>query len=306
MKILILVANSNQYPSNTIVPFLKRTWGKDNRVQVIFYQGGSNEIKYKDNVLKLDVPSSQEFVNQKGLKAFEWILENIKFDVVYRCTTTSYLNIDNLINFVKNKSLIDFYCGKTHYYPHDKSLSHTRVKFVSGAGCFFSKDVLQKLIENKNKYDFSLNDDVAIGKLLHNELGIQIHPGTYQDFLYGYPFTKDINFDYYHYRFKLGNTSLKLHYPRFLEVLILISLHIKTQGKKYSKNILKLLAIFIDLLFPILFEIFRILNPNYYLNIFKKTIPRLNKIIVLTIKSNKIIEKIFRFVKNLTGFKGFK
>tara|TARA_B100001996_G_C18670137_1_gene596396 strand:- start:2900 stop:3820 length:921 start_codon:yes stop_codon:yes gene_type:complete len=306
LKILILVINSNQYPSNTIVPFLKRTWGKDDRVDVIYYQGGSTEIKFNGKVLKLDVPSSDEFMNQKGLKAFEWILDNIEFDVVYRCTTTAYLNIDNLINFVKNKSLVNFFCGKSNYYPHDKSLGDERIGFISGAGCFFSKDVVKKLIENKNKYDFSLNDDVAIGKLLHKELGIPIHPGTYQDFLYGYPTLKDINFDYFHYRFKLGNTSLKLHYPRFLEVLILISLHVKTQSKKNSKNILKLLSAFFDFFFPIIFEIFRILNPNYYLAILKKALPRLNKLIVFLIKSNKISRKFFRYIKNLTNFKGFK
>jgi hypothetical protein len=74
LKILILVANSNQYPSSTIVPFLKRTWGKDKRVRTIFYQGGETKDSFKNNILKLNIPSSQEFVNEKGLKAFEWIL----------------------------------------------------------------------------------------------------------------------------------------------------------------------------------------------------------------------------------------
>jgi len=306
LKILILVANSNHYPSNTIVPFLKRTWGKDKRVEVIYYQGGGTEIKFKDNILELDVPSSQEFVNKKGLKAFKWILKNRDFDVVYRCTTTTYLNIDNFINFIKNKPLINFYCGKSNYFPHDESLGKERIRFVSGAGCFFSKDVVQKIINNEEKYDFSKNDDVAIGKLLVKELGIPIHPGTYQDFLYGYPTLKDIDFDSYHYRFKLGNTSLKLHYPRYLEVLILISLHLKAHYTRTPKTLLKFLIIFLDFLFPIVFEVLRILNPNLYFIKFRQIQPRFNKVVVFFVKSNNLTKKIFSYLKNITNFKGFK
>ena len=40
---LILVTNSTLYPSNIILPFLKNTWGKDERVNIIYYQGGENK-----------------------------------------------------------------------------------------------------------------------------------------------------------------------------------------------------------------------------------------------------------------------
>lgn len=306
MKILILVANSNQYPSSTIVPFLKRTWGKDKRVRTIFYQGGETKDSFKNNILKLNIPSSQEFVNEKGLKAFEWILENIEFDVVFRCTTTIYLNIDNLINFLDDKKMINFYSGVTHTFPHYEVPEEDKLLFLSGAGCFFSRDVVQKLIDNKNQYDFSLNDDVAIGKLLVRNLGVPIQDARYQDFLYGYPAFNNIDFTHYHYRFKLGNTSLKLHYPRFLEVLILLSLHIKIKYIKNEKKSTKFLYLLMDYFLPLVFELLRYLNPLFYIVKMKEFKIKFNKVIVLIIKSNFLSIKVFQYLKRISKFKGFK
>ena len=69
MKLLVLVTNSTAYPSNTIVPFLKLTWGKDERIDTIYYQGGAEKISFKYPILKLDVPSSFEHVNEKVVKS---------------------------------------------------------------------------------------------------------------------------------------------------------------------------------------------------------------------------------------------
>ena len=102
---MILVANSNVYPSNLIIPFIKKTWGKDKRVDIVYYQGGESKVSFNNNVLKLNVPSSAEKVNEKGLEAFDWIVKNKDFDIIFRCTTTTYLNIDKLIEFLAEKKL---------------------------------------------------------------------------------------------------------------------------------------------------------------------------------------------------------
>ena len=47
------------------------------------------------------------------------------------------------------------------------------------------------MVENKKSYDFSLLDDVAIGKLLIKNLEVPVTEGYYQDFLHGYPLFKD-------------------------------------------------------------------------------------------------------------------
>jgi hypothetical protein len=202
--------------------------------------------------------------------------------------------------------MINFYSGVTHTFPHYEVPEEDKLLFLSGAGCFFSRDVVQKLIDNKNQYDFSLNDDVAIGKLLVRNLGVPIQDARYQDFLYGYPAFNNIDFTHYHYRFKLGNTSLKLHYPRFLEVLILLSLHIKIKYIKNEKKSTKFLYLLMDYFLPLVFELLRYLNPLFYIVKMKEFKIKFNKVIVLIIKSNFLSIKVFQYLKGISKFKGFK
>jgi len=244
-----------------MIPFLERTWGKDQRVNTIFYQGGENRSFMKKNILKLNVPSSQESVHEKGFKAFEWALDNLDFDVVYRCTTTTYLNIDNLLSFLKDKEMNNFLCGVHLTFPHHEVPEDEKITFISGAGCFFSRDVVEKLIDNKNLYDFSLNDDVAIGKLLIGQLKIKPEEGFYQDFLFGYPLYKDIDFNNYHFRFKLGSDAFKPYYPRYLEVITLLSLHLR---RKVRNNLIGTFFFYIaDRVLWMFYNFLRIINPNF-------------------------------------------
>ena len=292
MKVLVLVTNSTFYPSNTIVPFLKLTWGKDQRIDTIYYQGGAEKVNFEYPILKLDVPSSFEHVNEKGLKAFEWILENYEFDVLFRCTTTSYLNINELLNFIQNVPKENLFCGLVDTYPAYDVPDNQKIKFVSGAGCFFSRDVLEKLIKNKNLYDYSLNDDVAISKLLIKDLKIPITIGKRQDFYYGLPKKEGIDLENYHFRFNLRDT----YYPRFLEVLSLLSIHLE-----YKKNVSSKKYVFFSLVLRFisltLFEILRIINPRFISDNFKKLFNKLLKIFINIIKSNSIIYDISKKIK---------
>ncbi len=285
MKILILVTNSTFYPSNIILPFLKNTWGKDKRVSIIYYQGGENKTFLDKDTLKVDAPSTYEQVNEKGLKAFEWILENIDFDVVYRCTTTTYLDIDNLIAFLEDKEMDNFLCGVTNTFPHHPQIPEDeKITFVSGAGCFFSRDVVKKLVENKKSYDFSLLDDVAIGKLLIKKLKVPVTQGYYQDFLHGYPLFKDIDFKNYHYRFKLGSIAYTPYYPRYLEIITLLSIHLRKKISTKKSLTLTFFVSLIDLTVYLIYETFRILNPYFIKHKIKILFIFLRKILIKTIK----------------------
>jgi hypothetical protein len=292
LKILILVANSNAYPSNLIVPFLKNTWGKDKRIDVIYYQGGENKVTFNNNVLKLNVPSSAENVNEKGLKAFEWIVENKDFDVMFRCTTTTYLNIDKLIEFVEGKEMENLFSGPVDFYPPWDVPDNEKITFVSGAGCFFSKDVVKKLIQNKDKYDFTLNDDVAISKLLVNDLGVPITEGFRQDFYYGYPFLKDIEYENYHFRFKLSTNF----YPRYLEIITLLSIHLRKKIK--DNKILLTIVLIIDILLFLIYKLLKLLNYEFIKYNSKLLFYKLKKQIFIMIKRIPFLYKASKSLKN--------
>ena len=287
MKVLVLVANSNSYPSNIILPFIKKTWAKDERIKTIFYQGDGENDSLNGDTLVLNVPSKQEFVNEKGLKAFEWVMDNIEFDVLFRCTTTTYLDIENMIDFLNKQKLDNFFCGPVDVYPWYEVPEEEKITFVSGAGCFFSRDVVKKLIENKDQYNFLLNDDVAISELLVNKLKIPITEGSRQDFYHGYPFFKEIDFGNYHFRFKLSPNL----YPRYLEILTLLSIHFR---KSINQNILILV---IDFMLYFIYKFLRYVNPKF---IFYKSsifIMKLRKQTMNIIKKIPLIYKFFKLIK---------
>tara|TARA_A100001011_G_scaffold400791_1_gene518905 strand:- start:29793 stop:30683 length:891 start_codon:yes stop_codon:yes gene_type:complete len=287
LKVLVLVANSNSYPSNIILPFIKKTWAQDERIKTIFYQGdGENDSLHGDTLL-LNVSSKQEFVNEKGLKAFKWVIDNIEFDVLFRCTTTTYLDIENMINFLGKQKLDNFFCGPVDVYPWYEVPEEEKITFVSGAGCFFSRDVIEKLIENKDQYDFSLNDDVAISELLVNKLKIPITQGYRQDFYNGYPFFNEIDLNNYHFRFKLSPNF----YPRYLEILTLLSIHFR---KSLNNN---LLVLIVDFMLYLIFKFLRFLNPKFIYYKSRIFIMKIKKYTINIIKRIPLIYKFFELVK---------
>jgi hypothetical protein len=292
LKVLILVSNSTFYPSNLIVPFIKKTWGKDKRVDTIYYEGGGEEVTFKNNVLKLDVASTSEKVNEKGIKAFRWVLENRDFDFVFRCTTTTYLNIDGLLRFLDDKKPKNFFCGPVDYYPPLNIPQDQKIMFVSGAGCFFSKDVLETFMQNIEKYDESLNDDVGISKLLISDLGIKVTEGYRQDFYDGYPFMNNIDFSNYHFRFKLSPN----YYPRYLEIITLLSIHIRR--KLIDRAIYAPIIWIVDTFLFLLFRLFRLFNLNFVKYKSKSIFNKLKKLVVQLAKKIPILVKVNKSLKN--------
>ena len=297
-KILILVANSTYYPSNLMTPLIIKTWGKDPRVKTLIYQGDSEESYHDEN--KIYLTSSNEFnsASKRTLEVLKYSLENIDFDYLLRVTTTTYINIENLILFLRNKEPKNLFCGVSDFYPPFDT-GEKKIRFISGAGFILSKDLVKLTVDNANNFDFSFNlDDVSIGKLLINELGIETQEGYRQDFYNRLPINRDIDINNYHYRFKLTVS----HHPRYLEAVVLVLLHFKFEKKFYESYIWKLIFDILDLILFIVFGIIRLLNPHYLLSIFRASINIINKLFVKIIKSNNVTHSISKFVKRILGF----
>lgn len=302
MKLLILVANSNFYPSNIMIPFLRKTWGNDDRVKVIYYQGGSEENYLDGDKLYLDAGTSIDDTCEKLLAALEWINKNEQFDIIFRATTTTYLDIDNILKFLYQNKSENLYAGILDYYPPIPDDKIKKTRFLSGAGYFISKDIVSLLLLNRSKVDKNLWDDVAVGKFLIEDKKISHTKGYRQDFYDGYPLMKDIDIKNYHYRFSSG----KNFYPRYLEIITLLSLHFRTNLIKNNRKVSIAIFLLFDLIFYLVYEIFKIFNP-LYISLLLKNLNRLkNKLIVSIIKSNKYTLNFFRKLKRFLNFKNFK
>lgn len=249
-KILILVVSSDTYPSKRNKLTIKNTWVAKNfeNVKVMFYKSG-NKTELQNDELTLKVGKSTLDIGKKNILAFEYVLKNEKFDYLFRTTTTSYVNIEKLINFIdKSNFEKDYlYCGKImKTNDHEGNM----VQFVSGAGILFNEKTVRKIVENKNDIDFTLWDDVGLGALASS---LEISPTEGERYeVEGNIFKQKIDLSQYHYRCRVDN---HYGYPRFLERYVIKYLHKFIEYEKVNL-IVKTFWIFI-------FEISKLLYIQY-------------------------------------------
>jgi hypothetical protein len=95
----------------------------------------------------------------KTLKAMQYIYNTFDFNFLIRTNLSSFWNF-NLYKKVFNK-------------PTENTVKASigllyGIQFPEGAGMVLSKDIIYKMINNQNSFDYKENDDVAIGMFLHN------------------------------------------------------------------------------------------------------------------------------------------
>lgn len=271
-KIIILIINSNKYPSNISVPFIKQTWGKNlpKNIELYFVE----DSEFETRLVKNHIQISTEFRNQNDdpvsyrMKyAFKWVEENLNFDILYRATTTCYIDMKKLNNFVTSLNSRDLYAGENTLYPpilKNPAFPQTNendktIEYANGAGYFLSRDVVERININSEKLSLTHYDDVSLGYLME-ELGI-IRTDAEHKNLQFFPKKNNLDHEVFHYRFKFGKFSI-LKLPRFLEVLMIVSLHSISNFEYYS-FFGKLFTQLSNLLFRFLFHTFKFLSIVY-------------------------------------------
>ena len=276
-KIMVLVVSSDTYPSKRNKKIIQKTWVQNcpNNINVFFYKSGLETFINKNNEIILKVGKSTRDISKKNLLAFEYVLKNFEFEYLFRTTTTSYVNLKKLNDLVVDKftDFKELYCGKI---MKTYDLEKNKQTFVSGAGILFSKSTIQNIVNNKEKIDLELWDDVGIGKLL-NELEINPVEGSRYD-IKGNIFNLNVDLNQYHYRCRIDN---HYGYPRFLEYYVIKYLDKMINEIKISK--------FTNFLFKYLFETSKIFYIQYPIWKLYSIIKKLIKFI--------LPKKIFKILK---------
>jgi len=192
-KILIVVLSFEKEPYVSLENTIRNTWAleKPEGIEIIYYYGNSQEDKLIGDKLYLNSPEGLRNVGHKTLKMYQYVLENFDFDYVYRTNSSSYIDIEKLQSFVKDKPMEKFYCGVI-------GRGVKGIKFASGSGYFISKDLVGVVLKNKSKWQHGFIDDVALGLLLNN---YKIYPADRFDLNN----IEKIDTNYYHYRVKTPN-----------------------------------------------------------------------------------------------------
>ena len=159
-RVLILVVSVESIPVYEKLYHKQReTWDSIEvpNVQTVFYFGGDKASTHK--VLYTGHEEDYKTMGLKCLSAFQYALINLNFDYIFRANSSQYIDKKRLVNYVQDLQTNNLALGLCT----DSGKGYDYM--WGGGGYIFSKDVIEKIVDQKNKWDHSLMEDVAISKL---------------------------------------------------------------------------------------------------------------------------------------------
>lgn len=168
-KVLILVVSSQKPPYDVMMQTALDTWDsfEVEGVETIYYCGAP--IKENTNKI-IYFPIREEYANMghKMLEAFQWAVKNKEFDYIARVNSSCYVDKKQLIKYIQTLEADNVFAGLE--VKDDP-------KWMLGGGQFvLSRDLIYKVLENKDKWNHSLMEDVALSHLISN-MGIDYTKG---------------------------------------------------------------------------------------------------------------------------------
>lgn len=165
-----------------------RTWDSEPHpdIDVIYYHGGT---KTDDRELTVDCPDDYEMMHWKFKLALDRI-DYHKYDLIFRTNSCSYIHKERFLGVCKSLPTQNCYAG---YQNGD---------YISGAGIFFSPDVLDILKAELTKEPHGA-EDVLMGEILFNRVPMINDDSRIDGEVSGFN-----KFNGYHFRAKTSNDQL--------------------------------------------------------------------------------------------------
>lgn len=207
MKILILVLSYNEYPFNLFMDAQKNTWDsiEVDGVETCYYHGGNAGPTYKEACLNCS--DKYELMHWK----FKLLLGRVNFqeyDLIFRTNSCSYIDKNRLVEVASKLPQTGCYAG------------YDNGGYVSGAGIFFSPDILD-ILQNELTEQEHYAEDVLFGEILLGRVNIT---GEFSRIDARVEGVEDKGS--YHYRFKTSNDLS----DRERDIENMIKLHKKIHG----------------------------------------------------------------------------
>jgi hypothetical protein len=180
LKYVNLVLYSDDKDYNQMKEITEKYYKKFENVTTIYYKFDkdiTNKYEMEGNLLKIKGTESYlPGILDKTVKAMEYVVNN-KYDCDYLVRS----NISTIVDF----ELLDKELGKkpieygggliNELQMIDKSggivdETYFGLKYASGTAIVFSKKTLEQVIAKRDKINYKLIDDVAIGLLMRDEL----------------------------------------------------------------------------------------------------------------------------------------
>ena len=192
IPILVIASTDNQdyidFINHYWIPLLlwlekHRTSELNVYIYLIFGAGNSFEkVPIPEEIHKYflvfeDIPETYTpGILQKTVRGFEEMnTKHPDYEILYRTNISTFLLLDRIIDRMNTviaqngHGKNNIYWGMQGYAPEEYN-GHkldTNIRLVSGMDIMISHDVVQFIIDNKNKLNYDIIDDVEIGRFLH-------------------------------------------------------------------------------------------------------------------------------------------
>ena len=142
---------------------------KENNYSIKIYLLFGNNVKTDDlnlnddDKLILNTPESyMPGILIKTIESFKIINNLYDYKHIIRTNLSSFFIVENILKISENLNDNNIYAGVNGIQPAQN------IPFVSGSGFWLSRDIVNIILNNKNKLNKNLVDDVSIGNILNN------------------------------------------------------------------------------------------------------------------------------------------
>lgn len=206
---------------------IRETWGKENdpNVRIYYNLGYGANPTYRENTIYAPFSEGYANIGYKTLFAFETLLKT-DFDYLFRVTTSSFVNIPKLNEFVKTLPTEKYYGGSPIPFNgggvDDSDKENGPAVCGSGCGYILSRDLVELIVNNKDKWEHRLVDDLAICKFL-NDFNVKMvecprvsvhHTENNDVYSFGKKLTVDEILNEIHYTARTAEVRLDISNPR--------------------------------------------------------------------------------------------
>jgi hypothetical protein len=172
--ILSMSCNIDRYIKEEEV--IRQTWGKSiiegryDNIELFFYRGSDSE-SYDDETKVITLNTSDEWRGtfMKTISVFEWLKRNsIEYDYVIRTNTSTYINIDAILQFLENEKNTNIMYGTGLVINGFSKF----VPYLKGHFLIMPKSFIDILINCDEEAKSVVVDDAGFGIAFFKQFGI--------------------------------------------------------------------------------------------------------------------------------------
>ena len=169
-RVLYVILASDNHTHERDLSMQRKTWLQSipKKSQFVILRGHEkSEFRFDGETLYVPIPESYENILAKTIMGFNWILENINFDLLVRTNVSTYYDVSRIGKILHRLQLDSLEFGGFVEFSNFGLKSTSEVeKFITGTGIYLTKPSVLKLA-NLDVTEFrGVPEDLSISRYL--------------------------------------------------------------------------------------------------------------------------------------------